>query len=142
MDVPLRRVRLLENGRLIDGLIRAWAAPTHRERLLREAEPYRLAMTRPFAASATTDSFSATRHLTLASRRALDADIHVPVLSIQCAQDGGLSPREFAGDAARTDGGFAQEVLRDSGHFAAEESPRALAELILRHVAQVPPREQ
>ncbi|MFC7582164.1 alpha/beta fold hydrolase [Schaalia naturae] len=142
MDVPLRRVRLLESGRLVDGLIRAWAAPANRDRLLAQAGPYRTAMTRPFAASATTDSFSATRHLNKASRRALAPAVRVPVLSVQCAQDGGLSPREFAGDAARACGGFSQAVLRDSGHFASEESPEELADLILRHVARVPPRAQ
>ncbi len=140
LDVPLGRVGLLENGRLVDGLIRAWAAPSNRERLVAQAQPYRLAMTRPFAASATIEAFSATRHPNSASRRALEADVRVPVLSILCAQDGGLSAREFAGDSGHTTGGFSQAVLRDSGHFADEEAPRELAELILRHVAAVPAR--
>ena len=141
LDIPLRRTRLLESGRMIDGLLRAWAAPTHRERLVAEAGPYRAAMRRDFAATATMDTFSATRHLNAASRRALSVDVRVPVLSVQCAQDGGLSPREFAGDAARASGVFSQAVLRDSGHFASEESPAELADLILRHVTAVPPRD-
>lgn len=142
LDIPLRRVQLLENGKLVDGMLRAWAAPENRERLVAAAGPYRAAMARPFAAPTTTDAFSASRHLSAASRRALGADVKVAVLSVQCARDGSLRRDDFAGDAAHVAGPYSQSVLRDSGHFAPEEEPGPLASLILRHVAASPPRER
>ncbi len=142
LDLPLRRVALLKRGRLIDGLIRQWAAPSNRERLLHEAGPYRAAMARPFAASATIDSFEATRHLGLASRRKLDAAVAVPVLSVSCDADGSLSARDFSHDREHTIGGFSRSAIRGSGHFAPEETPGSVASAILAHVTAVPPRER
>lgn len=140
LDVPLRRVFLLENGRLVTGLIHEWAAPANRERLLAQSGPYRAAMSRPFAASAATQTFQATRRLNLASRRALARSVRVPVLSIQCGLDGSLTSRDFGADIAHVAGTFGQLVLTDSGHFAPEEAPAELAAAILDHLRRVPPR--
>lgn len=140
LDVPLRRVLLLENGRLVTGLIHEWAAPANRDRLIAQSGPYRAAMARPFAASSATETFQATRHPNLASRRLLAEPVRVPVLSVQCGLDGSLTSRDFGGDIAHVAGTFAQFVLPDAGHFASEESPARLTSVVLDHLNRVPPR--
>lgn len=141
LEVPLRRVRLLENGRLVDGVIRQWAAPGNRSELLARTGPYKAALTRPFAASAAIDSFSAARHLSLAARRALATPVVVPVLSVRGAQDTSVRPADFHGDPRWVQGRFSARSLPGCGHFPPEESPEELSSEILRHLAQVPPRE-
>ena len=140
LDVPLRRVLLLENGRLVTGLIREWAAPANRERLITQSGTYRAAMARPFAASSATETFQATRHPNLASRRLLAEPVRVPVLSVQCGLDGSLTSRDFGGDIEHVSGTFAQVVLPTSGHFAPEEAPAELAVVVLDHLARTPAR--
>lgn len=141
LEVPLRRIRLLENGRLVDGIIRHWAAPANRSRLLAQAGPYRAALTRPFAASAAIDSAAAARHLSLAARRELAHPVVVPVLSVRGALDSSLHPTDFHGDPRRVKGRFSARSLSGCGHFPAEESPHELVAALLRHLEGVPPRE-
>lgn len=142
LEIPLRRIRLLENGRLVDGIVRQWSAPANRASLLTGLGPYKAALTRPFAASAAIDSASAARHLSLAARRALTAPVEVPVLSLRGAQDGCLHPADFHHDPRWVRGRFSARCLSACGHFPPEEAPGELAAEVLRLLARVPARER
>lgn len=138
MDIPWRRVTLLKSGKLIDSMIRSWAAPSHREQMLADAQPYRRAMDRAFAASATTDSFSSTRFLSIASRKALADPVQVPTLSVHCAEDSSLSATDFARDSHHVTYPLHTTMLPAVGHFAPEEAPERVTTLISDFLASLP----
>ncbi|MDN6565456.1 MAG: alpha/beta hydrolase [Actinomyces sp.] len=141
LEIPLRRIHLLENGKLVDGMLRTWAAPANRASLVAGAGRYRAALTRSFAASAAVDSAAAARHLSLAARRALATTVKVPVLSVHGGQDSFLRPTDYHEDARWVSGRYSARTLHGCGHFPPEEDPAGLAAEILRQLSSVPPRE-
>ena len=97
--------------------------------------PYRAALRRPFAAHTALRGLTATRSLSRELRRTLAEPVQVPVLSLVGRDDGAWSTLDHAADAQFVDAPLTQIVIREAGHFLAEEAPSTVADALAEHVA-------
>ena len=140
-QLPWFPERALHNGRLVDRVLRGWAAPSWDPPLAQ----YRAAMRLPFVAH------SAMEHLRWLVRStprpdggryltAVGAPVAVPVLQVEGGQDRFLGRSTARRDAAFVTGPFRAERVADAGHFVPEEAPEALTDLLLDWLGTLPRR--
>ena len=135
LALPTGRERALRSGSLVTTVFRAWASPGSVDALVSQSGPYRAALRRPFAAHTALRGLTATRSLSRELRRTLAEPVQVPVLSLVGRDDGAWSTLDHAADAQFVDAPLTQIVIREAGHFLAEEAPSTVADALAEHVA-------
>lgn len=135
LALPTGRERALRSGSLVTTVFRAWASPGSVDALVSQSGPYRAALRRPFAAHTALRGLTATRSLSRELRRTLAEPVQVPVLSLVGRDDGAWSTLDHAVDAQFVDAPLTQIVIREAGHFLAEEAPSTVADALAEHVA-------
>lgn len=133
--VPEARL-VRDSAAYVEHLLRTWSAPGFPD--VEAARRYRAAMQIPGAAHSALEWYrwaarSQTRPSGLGFVRLMRSGVHVPVLQVHGSADRCTLLSTAQGSAAYAHAGHHLQVLDGVGHFAHEESPDAVSELLLEH---------